>query len=94
MTKTTGLAGTAVNIQAMVYGNLNDKSLSGVCFTRSPATGDATIYGEWLQSSQGENVVAGIRTPVRIEEMTKFGFGDALEELKKTATSSRRPTRT
>ena len=83
VTKTTGLAGTAVNIQAMVYGNLNDKSLSGVCFTRSPATGDATIYGEWLQSSQGEDVVAGIRTPERIEDMTKFGFGDALEELKK-----------
>ena len=83
VTKTTGLVGTAVNIQAMVYGNLNEKSLSGVCFTRSPATGDATIYGEWLQSSQGEDVVAGIRTPERIEDMTKFGFGDALEELKK-----------
>ena len=82
VTKTTGLAGTAVNIQAMVYGNLNDKSLSGVCFTRSPATGDDTIYGEWLQSSQGEDVVAGIRTPEQIEDMAKFGFGDALEELK------------
>ncbi|CAL6270823.1 unnamed protein product [Bathycoccus prasinos] len=82
VTKTTGLAGTAVNIQAMMYGNLNDKSLSGVCFTRSPATGDDTIYGEWLQSSQGEDVVAGIRTPEQIEDMAKFGFGDALEELK------------
>ena len=82
VTKTTGLAGTAVNIQAMVYGNLNEKSLSGVCFTRSPATGDDMIYGEWLQSSQGEDVVAGIRTPEQIADMAKFGFGDALEELK------------
>ena len=82
VTKLSGLKGTAVNIQYMVYGNLNEKSLSGVCFTRSPATGKDEIYGEWLLSSQSEDVVAGIRTPSQIDDMPKFEFDQALRELK------------
>lgn len=61
--------GTAVNIQSMVFGNLNDLSATGVCFTRNPANGEAKIYGEYLINAQGEDVVAGIRTPKAIEEM-------------------------
>ncbi len=55
--------GTAVNVQAMVFGNLGATSATGVAFTRNPATGDARFYGEWLRNAQGEDVVAGIRTP-------------------------------
>ena len=55
----TGLRGTAVNVQAMVYGNFNENSCTGVCFTRNPATGTAGIYGEFLVNAQGEDVVAG-----------------------------------
>jgi len=58
--------GTAVNIQAMVYGNTGNKSASGVCFTRDPATGENQLYGEYLINAQGEDVVAGIRTPQNI----------------------------
>jgi pyruvate, orthophosphate dikinase len=55
--------GTAVNVQAMVYGNLSDKSGTGVCFSRNPSTGENFFYGEYLTNAQGEDVVAGIRTP-------------------------------
>jgi pyruvate, orthophosphate dikinase len=55
--------GTAVNVQAMVFGNLGDESGTGVCFTRNPSTGEKTLYGEYLLNAQGEDVVAGIRTP-------------------------------
>ncbi|MDD3798622.1 MAG: pyruvate, phosphate dikinase [Novosphingobium sp.] len=55
--------GTAVNVQAMVFGNMGDTSATGVAFTRDPATGEKTYYGEWLVNAQGEDVVAGIRTP-------------------------------
>jgi pyruvate,orthophosphate dikinase len=55
--------GTAVNVQAMVFGNMGDKSATGVAFTRNPATGENAFYGEWLVNAQGEDVVAGIRTP-------------------------------
>jgi pyruvate,orthophosphate dikinase len=55
--------GTAVNIQAMVFGNLGDKSATGVAFTRNPATGEDMFFGEWLRNAQGEDVVAGLRTP-------------------------------
>ena len=55
--------GTAVNVQAMVFGNMGDTSATGVAFTRNPATGDNKFYGEWLINAQGEDVVAGIRTP-------------------------------
>ena len=63
--------GTAVNVQAMVFGNLGDTSGTGVGFTRNPATGDKEFYGEFLMNAQGEDVVAGIRTPVPILELEK-----------------------
>jgi pyruvate,orthophosphate dikinase len=63
--------GTAVNVQAMVYGNLGDTSGTGVGFTRNPATGVKEFYGEFLMNAQGEDVVAGIRTPVPILELQK-----------------------
>jgi pyruvate,orthophosphate dikinase len=55
--------GTAVNVQSMVFGNMGDHSATGVAFTRNPATGENTFYGEWLVNAQGEDVVAGLRTP-------------------------------
>lgn len=63
--------GTAVNVQTMVYGNLNDISGTGVAFTRNPATGENYFYGEYLMKAQGEDVVAGIRTPHKIEDLKK-----------------------
>ena len=63
--------GTAVNVQAMVFGNLGDTSGTGVGFTRNPATGEKEFYGEFLMNAQGEDVVAGIRTPVPILELQK-----------------------
>ncbi|PYY08381.1 MAG: pyruvate, phosphate dikinase [Acidobacteria bacterium] len=64
--------GTAVNVQAMVFGNLGDTSGTGVGFTRNPATGNKEFYGEFLMNAQGEDVVAGIRTPVPILELEKI----------------------
>ncbi|MDA3885124.1 MAG: pyruvate, phosphate dikinase [Candidatus Delongbacteria bacterium] len=61
-----GLAGTAVNVQVMVFGNKGDTSGTGVCFTRNPSTGENKFYGEYLMNAQGEDVVAGIRTPLEI----------------------------
>ncbi len=61
--------GTAVNVQAMVFGNMGDTSATGVAFTRDPATGEKAYYGEWLINAQGEDVVAGIRTP---QYLTKY----------------------
>jgi pyruvate,orthophosphate dikinase len=63
--------GTAVNVQAMVFGNMGDSSATGVAFTRDPATGEDKFYGEWLVNAQGEDVVAGIRTPSPINDDTK-----------------------
>ncbi len=63
--------GTAVNVQAMVFGNMGDTSATGVAFSRNPATGDNKFYGEWLINAQGEDVVAGIRTPNPLNEETK-----------------------
>jgi pyruvate,orthophosphate dikinase len=63
--------GTAVNVQAMVYGNMGDTSATGVAFTRNPATGENLFYGEWLINAQGEDVVAGIRTPSPLNNETK-----------------------
>ena len=63
--------GTAVNIQAMVFGNLGEDSATGVGFTRNPATGEKVFYGEYLTNAQGEDVVAGIRTPKPISELEK-----------------------
>ena len=63
--------GTAVNVQAMVYGNAGDDCGTGVAFTRDPSTGEKAIYGEYLMNAQGEDVVAGVRTPVPISELDK-----------------------
>ncbi len=63
--------GTAVNVQAMVFGNMGDTSATGVAFTRNPATGENLFYGEWLINAQGEDVVAGIRTPNPLNNETK-----------------------
>lgn len=66
-----GLLGTAVNVQAMVYGNMGNGSATGVCFTRNPSTGENKFYGEFLLNAQGEDVVAGIRTPEPISDLKK-----------------------
>jgi pyruvate,orthophosphate dikinase len=66
-----GLLGTAVNVQAMVYGNMGNTSGTGVCFTRNPSTGENKFYGEFLVNAQGEDVVAGIRTPEPLIDMAK-----------------------
>src|SRR5947207_3566392 len=63
--------GTAVNVQAMVYGNTGDKSGSGVAFTRNPANGEKEFYGEFLINAQGEDVVAGVRTPEPVAQLKK-----------------------
>lgn len=65
------LLGTAVNVQAMVYGNMGNDSATGVCFTRNPSTGENEFYGEFLLNAQGEDVVAGIRTPEPISDLKK-----------------------
>jgi pyruvate,orthophosphate dikinase len=69
--KITGLLGTAVNVVQMVYGNTGDNSGTGVCFTRDPSTGEKTFFGDFLLNAQGEDVVAGIRTPMQLSEMSK-----------------------
>ncbi|MBP7088354.1 MAG: pyruvate, phosphate dikinase [Candidatus Omnitrophica bacterium] len=66
-----GLMGTAVNVQTMVFGNMGEDSGTGVGFTRDPSTGDNKLYGEFLMNAQGEDVVAGIRTPLHISDMKK-----------------------
>ncbi len=68
----TGLLGTAVNVQTMVFGNMGDDSGTGVAFTRDPSTGKNVFYGEFLVNAQGEDVVAGIRTPRPVAEMPKW----------------------
>ncbi len=72
--------GTAVNVQTMVYGNTGEDSGSGVAFTRDPSTGENKIYGEFLRNAQGEDVVAGIRTPVEIADLKEM-WPDIYEEL-------------
>ena len=67
--------GTAVNVQAMVFGNLGDDSATGVAFTRNPSTGEKKLYGEFLINAQGEDVVAGIRTPQEISEEARKEAG-------------------
>lgn len=73
--------GTAVNVQAMVFGNMGDSSATGVGFTRNPSNGEKEFYGEFLVNAQGEDVVAGIRTPQPISELKKI-MPDAYKELK------------
>ena len=64
--------GTAVNVQAMVFGNRGETSATGVAFTRNPSTGAKELYGEFLVNAQGEDVVAGIRTPLSITEQARL----------------------
>ncbi|MFP4382279.1 MAG: pyruvate, phosphate dikinase, partial [Candidatus Sumerlaeia bacterium] len=73
--------GTAVNVQAMVFGNMGDTSATGVAFTRNPATGENEFYGEWLPNAQGEDVVAGIRTPRPLRKENKDPEQAHLESL-------------
>lgn len=79
-----GLKGTAVNVQSMVFGNMGEDSGTGVAFTRSPSTGERFFYGEFLMNAQGEDVVAGIRTPIPITELEKVDKNvyDQLLEVK------------
>ena len=70
--KITGLLGTAVNVVQMVFGNTGDNSGTGVCFTRNPSSGEKVFYGDYLVNAQGEDVVAGIRTPMHLTEMKKI----------------------
>ena len=91
--KTTGIAddaGTAVNVQAMVFGNMGGQSGTGVAFTRNPKTGEKGLFGEWLPNAQGEDVVAGIRTPLPIDatsglpgETLEDAFPDSYQELQR-----------
>ena len=74
--------GTAVNVQAMVYGNTGDQSGSGVAFTRDPATGEKVFYGEFLINAQGEDVVAGVRTPEPVAQLKNY-LPKAFHELEK-----------
>ncbi len=69
--KIQGIVGTAVNIVQMVFGNMGDTSGTGVCFTRDPNNGDNTFYGDYLINAQGEDVVAGIRTPIKLSDFEK-----------------------
>ncbi|WP_243664890.1 pyruvate, phosphate dikinase, partial [Rhodothermus marinus] len=82
--KIRGLLGTAVNVQAMVFGNMGERSGTGVCFTRNPATGEKELYGEFLINAQGEDVVAGIRTPKSISELKQI-MPEVYEELLRLA---------
>src|SRR5207249_5506071 len=82
--------GTAVNVQMMVFGNMGDDSGTGVAFSRNPETGENALYGEFLPDAQGEDVVAGIRTPLPISRMhevwpTVYGqFREISERLERT----------
>nr|VFJ42537.1 MAG: pyruvate phosphate dikinase [Candidatus Kentron sp. DK] len=82
----TGLLGTAVNVQTMVFGNMGEDSGTGVAFTRNPSTGENKFYGEFLVNAQGEDVVAGIRTPQPVSEMSAWrkDIYDQLIEVKNT----------
>ena len=75
--------GTAVNVMQMVFGNKGERSATGVCFTRDPSTGESGVYGEYLINAQGEDVVAGIRTPQPVEEMSKT-LPEAYQQLLET----------
>ena len=72
--------GTAVNILQMVFGNMGERSATGVCFTRDPSTGEPRVYGEYLVNAQGEDVVAGIRTPQPVEQMREI-LPEAYDQL-------------
>jgi len=84
-----GSWGTAVNVQSMVFGNMGETSGTGVAFTRNPATGEKKLYGEFLMNAQGEDVVAGVRTPQSIEQLAQVmpevykQFAETAEKLEK-----------
>ena len=78
--------GTAVNVQSMAFGNMGDDCGTGVAFTRDPATGEKGLFGEFLTNAQGEDVVAGVRTPMKISEMADK-FPEAFEEFKNVCTT-------
>ena len=84
--------GTAVNVQAMVFGNMGETSATGVAFTRNPSTGVKEIYGEFLLNAQGEDVVAGIRTPQSLTEAARIDAGDDNPSLESAACRSRLPS--
>ncbi|MCK5139764.1 MAG: pyruvate, phosphate dikinase, partial [Thermodesulfovibrionia bacterium] len=86
--KIPGEWGTAVNVQAMVFGNTGENSATGVAFTRNPATGEDMFYGEWLPNAQGEDVVAGIRTPNPVNEAGKMDETMHLHSLEETMPKS------
>ncbi|RIK87615.1 MAG: pyruvate, phosphate dikinase [Hyphomicrobiales bacterium] len=75
--------GTAVNVQAMVFGNMGDSSATGVAFTRNPSTGEKKLYGEFLVNAQGEDVVAGIRTPQNLTEEARIEAGSDKPSMEK-----------
>ncbi|HEY2228009.1 MAG TPA: pyruvate, phosphate dikinase [Xanthobacteraceae bacterium] len=75
--------GTAVNVQAMVFGNMGESSATGVAFTRNPSTGERRLYGEFLINAQGEDVVAGIRTPQEISEAARIAAGSNKPSMEK-----------
>ena len=79
------MLGTAVNVQAMVFGNLGETSGTGVGFTRNPAIGTKEFYGEFLMNAQGEDVVSGVRTPVPILELEKV-MPDVYNQLREITT--------
>src|SRR5499427_6210726 len=76
--------GTAVNVQAMVFGNMGETSATGVAFTRNPSTGEKSLYGEFLLNAQGEDVVAGIRTPQEITERARVAAGSDKPSMEKS----------
>ncbi len=78
--KIHGLPGTGVNVQQMVFGNMGEKSGTGVCFTRDPSSGENVFYGDLLMNAQGEDVVAGIRTPIALDELKTLD-PDAYDQL-------------
>src|SRR5207237_1204346 len=75
--------GTAVNVQAMVFGNMGEDSATGVAFTRNPSTGEKRLYGEFLINAQGEDVVAGIRTPQEIAEAARKEAGSGKPSMER-----------
>ena len=78
--------GTAVNVQSMAFGNMGDDCGTGVAFTRDPATGEKGLFGEFLTNAQGEDVVAGVRTPMHIQEMAQK-FPEAFEQFQKVCST-------
>jgi len=76
--------GTAVNVQAMVFGNMGETSATGVAFTRNPSTGEKSYYGEFLINAQGEDVVAGIRTPQALTKKARLEMGDDIPSMEES----------